>query len=185
MELLDGREVVRRPQPAGEQQSEVGYAIEGLRRRGGQDAVGSSGQHEQRDEQGHGAAEADLEDPVQGRHQRPVGMAGRGQQQDHGGDGGHAIGGLERRQQGQRREHDGQRQAQAGHVAMRNGQGYRHAPDRSADGADDAVEGRLQGPADAGLHDDDGGEHRPVALGQMQQVAEHEARQRGHDDANG
>src|SRR5579859_2075713 len=52
---------------------------------------------------------------------------------------------------------------------MGHGQRHDHAPDRAGEGANDPVDRGLQGAAQARLHDDHGGQHRPIALGQAEE----------------
>lgn len=68
---------------------------------------------------------------------------------------------------------------------MRDGEADQRAISGAAERAQQPVEPGLERAADAGLDDDDGGEHRPIALRQAEQLRQREGDEarRGHADS--
>ena len=179
------RPVERRRDIAQEEFHQLGEAAQHGSRRFRQEPGRAARQDEERDGEADDATEPDLQHPVDGIGHGIGLQAARAQQHDDGGDRGDAEAGLQRRDQGQGPQRHDESEAQGRNPMMGNRQGHRHAPDGAGEGADQPVDAGLERSSHASLHDDDGGEHGPIALGQVQQLCQGKGNEPGKGRAQG
>jgi hypothetical protein len=185
VDLQECRAVERHREIAQDDLDQLREAPQHDGRRFRQEPGGAAGQDEERDGEPDDAAEPDLQHPVDGIA-HGVGLQAAGaQQQDDGGDRGDAEAGPQRRDEGQRPQRHHESQAESRNPMMGNCQRYCHAPDGTGEGADQPVDAGLERSPDAPLHDDDGGEHRPIALGELQHLCQRESSEPGKCGAQG
>ena len=130
-------------------------------------------------------AERDLHEAVERRFDRcRMGDGGR-QHHDDGGERRHVEAGIDRGQQHQRRNRERQNAQQRELAAVRNEGRHGARIDGAAERADEIVDRRLHGSADARLGDDDGGQDRPQHQGHVQPLPDHQGQHGGdrHPDA--
>ena len=164
---------------------QVGVKLRRLRGEARQVMMRPRRQHQQRGRETDHAADGDLEDPLQRVGERRRGRAGQRHQHDEGGDRRHLEARLDRGQQRQRQDRRHHRRRQLRRRAVRDQQRDRRAIERARHGAEQPVHRRLQRPADAGLHHDDRGDDRPIAMRKAQQLRQRKRQQRRRGDAHG
>ncbi len=155
-----------------------GAGIDGVRRIGKEQEQRPRGEDEQRAGHAHGAAQRNLEHPLETGDQR-LGMGGIGQHHHH-----H----RHRRQLEARPVGGEQRRRQRADGEEQDGQVLRGAGDHGEADADDAAGNGAEAPvgrhrharAEGGLHHQNGREHRPVALRQIEPPGDAIGQQRRH-----
>ena len=145
-----------------------------------EDIVGACRQDEERDRERDDAAEGDLAHPVDGEEDRADGSPGRAEEHDHRRHRRDAETRIDRGENRKRQERHGEPGRQRVGIAVRHDKRHDAAEHAATDRADEALDRRLERSADARLHDDDGGEHRPVALGEAEHLREGIGRNRGN-----
>ena len=110
-------------------------------------------------------------------------MVLRAQEDDDGSNRSHTVPWPESGEEGQRREGQGERKGDRHGPYLGNRTDDKSSPDRSTLGSHEPIKDGFERASYAGLHDDDGTEHRPVGLGQTNQLTEREAGQTSYSDA--